>query len=49
VSNAKQASFAGDAAHFYGSAFGKVLMRAPDSAFLAEGSAVTVFRGTKIE
>lgn len=48
VSNARQAIFSGDAAHFYGPAFGKVLMRTPDSAFLAEGSAVTVFRGKRI-
>jgi uncharacterized protein YqjF (DUF2071 family) len=49
VSSARLASFAGDAAHFYGPAFGKVLMGAPDSAFLAEGSEVTVFRGTRIK
>ncbi len=49
VSDARQANFSGDAAHFYGPAFGKVLMRPPDSAFLAEGSAVTVLRGTRIE
>jgi uncharacterized protein YqjF (DUF2071 family) len=48
VSDAKQASFSGDGTHFYGQAFGKVLMRPPDSAFLAEGSAVKVFRGTRI-
>jgi uncharacterized protein YqjF (DUF2071 family) len=49
VSNARRASFSGDAAHFYGPAFGNVLTRPQDSAFLAEGSAVTVFRGTKIK
>jgi uncharacterized protein YqjF (DUF2071 family) len=49
VSDSKQANFSGDGAHFYGPAFGKVLMRPPDSAFLAEGSAVTVFRGTRIK
>jgi uncharacterized protein YqjF (DUF2071 family) len=49
VSDASQASFLGDAARYYGPAFGKVLARAPDSAFLAEGSAVTVFRGTRIK
>jgi uncharacterized protein len=48
VSDAKHASFLGEGAHFYGPAFGTVLMRPPDSAFLAEGSAVTVFRGTRI-
>jgi uncharacterized protein len=48
VSDAKQASFSGDGAHFYGPAFAKILMLPPDSAFLAEGSAVTVFRGTRI-
>lgn len=49
VSNARRASFEGDAVHFYGSAFAKALNCPPDSAFLAEGSAVTVFHGTRIE
>jgi len=49
VSDAVKVNFSGEAAHFYGPAFGKVLMRPPDSAFLAEGSAVTVLRGTRIK
>jgi uncharacterized protein YqjF (DUF2071 family) len=48
VRNAGAANFSGDAAHFYGGDFARVLMRPPDSAFLAEGSAVTVFRGRRI-
>ena len=48
VRNAAEASLLGDAAHYYGAEFSKVLLRAPDSAFLAEGSEVTVFRGTRI-
>lgn len=46
--NAKHAQFSGDAALHYGEAFGEVLMRKPDSAFLAEGSAVTVFNGARV-
>ena len=45
---AKRAEFSGDATRFYGDEFGKVLERPPDSALLAEGSAVTVFRGSRI-
>lgn len=48
VRSAGEAGFSGDAAPFYGAEFAKVLSRPPDSAFLAEGSAVTVFRGAKI-
>lgn len=48
VRKAGEASFSGDAAHYYGAAFAKVLLREPDSAFLAAGSAITVFRGRKI-
>jgi hypothetical protein len=48
VRNAREVSFLGEAAHYYGASFGKILMRPPDSAFLAEGSAVTVFCGTRI-
>ena len=49
VWGAKDAGFRGDATAFYGAEFAKVLERPPDSAFLAEGSAVTVFRGTRIQ
>jgi uncharacterized protein len=48
VRNAKQAGFSGDAALFYGSDIAECLMRKPDSAFLAEGSLVTVFKGQRI-
>jgi hypothetical protein len=45
---AKCASFSGNAAPLYGSEFARVLSENPDSAFLADGSAVTVFKGTRI-
>jgi uncharacterized protein len=48
VREAKIAEFSGDATRFYGTALGKVVMRQPDSAFLAEGSPVTVFKGTQV-
>ncbi|MGA3129375.1 MAG: DUF2071 domain-containing protein [Terracidiphilus sp.] len=48
VRDAGTANLSGEAARYYGPAFGNVLMRPPDSAFLAEGSAVTVFRGRRI-
>ena len=48
VWQAASASFAGDAAELYGADLGAVLQRPPDSAFLAAGSPVTVFRGRKI-
>jgi hypothetical protein len=48
VRNAGEARFSGNAAHFYGPQFAKILLRAPDSAFIADGSPVTVFRGVKI-
>ena len=48
VRSAGEVSFSGSAAHFYGAEFSKVLLRPPDSAFLAEGSSVTVFRGSRI-
>jgi hypothetical protein len=40
--------FEGDGAALYGDAFGEVLRRAPDSAFIADGSAVVVFKGERI-
>jgi uncharacterized protein len=43
------AGFEGDASGLYGSELGKVLQRRPDSAFIADGSPVTVFRGKKIQ
>ena len=42
------AGFFGDGAAIYGADFGKVLARRPDSAFVAEGSAVRVFAGARI-
>jgi uncharacterized protein YqjF (DUF2071 family) len=48
VRTAKRAAFDGDAAELYGAEIAKALSRDPDSAFLAEGSAVTVFRGTRV-
>ncbi|MGA8088181.1 MAG: DUF2071 domain-containing protein [Terracidiphilus sp.] len=49
VRDAKQAQFTGNAGKYYGAQFAEVLERTPDSAFLAEGSAVTVFKGVPIE
>jgi len=43
------AAFSGDAASFHGATFSDVLNKPPDSAFLAEGSPVTVYRGKRIE
>jgi uncharacterized protein YqjF (DUF2071 family) len=48
VRKAKQAGFSGDAAGIYGFRIAEVLGREPDSAFLAEGSPVTVFEGARI-
>jgi uncharacterized protein YqjF (DUF2071 family) len=38
----------GETTQFYGAELGRALMRKPDSAFFAEGSDVTVFRGESI-
>jgi hypothetical protein len=43
------AGFEGDASGLYGFELGKVLQRRPDSAFIADGSPVIVFRGKKIQ
>jgi len=48
VWNAKRASFSGDVDALYGREFAQVLKREPDSAFLAKGSPVTVFKGNRI-
>ncbi len=48
VSEATSASFTGDAAWLYGNAFAPILLRPPDSAFLAVGSSVTVYKGQTI-
>jgi uncharacterized protein len=42
------AAFEGDGAALYGSGFGEILRRPPDSAFIAEGSPVKVHTGRKI-
>jgi uncharacterized protein YqjF (DUF2071 family) len=44
----KQASFSGNAAGLYGVEIARILAREPDSAFLANGSAVTVSKGMRI-
>ena len=46
---AKTARFSGDAARYYGAEFGELLTLPPDSAFMAEGSAVTVFKGVRVQ
>lgn len=48
VKGAKRAEFSGSVVPGYGAEFADVLARRPDSAFLAEGSAVTVFKGKRI-
>jgi len=48
VREADNAQFSGDGVRYYGSDFGRLLERPPDSAFLVEGSGVTVFKGTPI-
>lgn len=42
------AGFEGNASGLYGSELGRVLQSRPSSAFVAEGSPVTVFRGTEL-
>jgi uncharacterized protein len=42
------ATFEGNAASLYGAELGRVIARAPDSAFIADGSPVLVFAGNKI-
>ena len=49
VREAKQAELVGNAAPFYGPEFARILAGPPDSAFLADGSPVTVFKGKRIE
>jgi len=43
------AGFEGDGGALYGAEFGEILRRAPNSAFIAEGSPVLVHTGRKIE
>jgi uncharacterized protein YqjF (DUF2071 family) len=49
VWDVSHAEFAGDAEALYGAEFAAVLNKPPDSAFLAEGSPVTLFAGKRIE
>lgn len=49
VRNAREVHVEGDMAHYYGNAFGEVLKRTPDSAFLAIGSDVKVYKGNRID
>jgi uncharacterized protein len=48
VWTATNAGFEGDGSALYGPGFGDVLARAPDSAFIADGSAVQVFMGKRL-
>lgn len=48
VWRAQHAEFVGDAEQLYGAAFAAVLSNKPSSAFLADGSLVTVMRGRRI-
>lgn len=48
VREADTAQFSGNGSRFYGADFARLIERPPDSAFIAEGSAVTVFKGTPI-
>jgi uncharacterized protein len=49
VRSARQAGFSGNAAALFGDEIAECLNRNPDSAFLANGSAVTVFKGKRID
>ena len=48
IKSARRAEFSGNLAAFYGAEIARALMRNPDSAFLAEGSPVAVFKGARI-
>jgi uncharacterized protein len=48
VRAAKRAAFTGNPVDSYDAELSTTLLRSPDSAFLAEGSEVTVMKGTKI-
>jgi uncharacterized protein YqjF (DUF2071 family) len=48
VQKANRAEFSGDVTRLYSPEIAQALTRKPDSAFLAEGSAVTVYKGTRI-
>lgn len=48
IRETKRAGLSGNAAGLYGAEIARALARGPDSAFLAEGSPVTVFKGRRI-
>ena len=48
VWHSTRAGFEGDGAETYGSAFAEALQRPPDSAFIADGSPVTVYAGKRV-
>ena len=48
ICEASEAVFDGDAAALYGEPFGEALARPPASAFLVEGSAISLFKGVKV-
>ena len=48
VWSAREAIFEGEAEALYGKTFAPFLAKRPSSAFLAEGSAVTIFHGTRL-
>ena len=48
IKSAKRAGFSGNLAGIYGVEMAQALSGNPDSAFLADGSPVTVFKGTRI-
>ena len=48
VSTGTSARFEGDATGLYGLELGRILQRPPNSAFISDGSPVTVFRGNKL-
>jgi uncharacterized protein YqjF (DUF2071 family) len=49
VRKANRAEFSGSVTRLYGPEIAQALSRKPDSAYLAEGSAVTVYKGTRID
>jgi hypothetical protein len=48
IREGKTAEFHGNAVRYYGEEFAKTLMQTPESAFLVDGSPVTVFKGAEI-
>jgi hypothetical protein len=48
VCAAREATLDADVAALYGKNFAGALKKAPDSAFLADGSEVTVFKGVRL-